>query len=211
MLRAAGYTPACTARPAGCRAGCRRTSLTCRFGWPTTTRTPDPDFDGCASIEEVQTKWGRYMASLGDKLCGWQFGRIGCGGKYGVGSANVDRDWIYFQPTEDKEEKPMEWTKIEGRQLRCTSGEKPACEVFEASVVDARVVGRLELDEACGVLAQGAEVTLAGMEGTWYQIEHEGAAGCTALRCRPLRGGGQACPRAGAYPGRSSRPTYRQR
>ena len=68
----------------------------------------DPDFDGCASIEEVHTKYGEYMANLGDKLCGWQFGRIGYGGKYGVGSANVDRDWIYFQPDEDeKEERPM--------------------------------------------------------------------------------------------------------
>lgn len=67
----------------------------------------DPDFDGCASIEEVHTKYGEYMASLGHKLCGWQFGRIGYGAKYGVGSANVDRDWIYFQPDDEKEELPM--------------------------------------------------------------------------------------------------------
>lgn len=187
MLRAAGYTPCLYCSASWLQGRVQADKLDMPVWLAYYYKDPhDPDFDGCASIEEVQTKWGRYMASLGDKLCGWQFGRIGCGGKYGVGSANVDRDWIYFQPTEDKEEKPMEWTKIEGRQLRCTSGEKPACEVFEASAVDARVVGRLELDEACGVLAQGAEVTLAGMEGTWYQIEHEGAAVyCLALpdRC----------------------------
>ena len=57
----------------------------------------DPDFDGCAAIENVDTAWGKYTCSLGRKLCGWQFGRIGYGAKYGVGSANVDRDWIYFQ------------------------------------------------------------------------------------------------------------------
>lgn len=67
----------------------------------------DPDFDGCAAIENVDTAWGKYTCSLGRKLCGWQFGRIGYGAKYGVGSANVDRDWIYFQPGEEEEGKPV--------------------------------------------------------------------------------------------------------
>lgn len=68
----------------------------------------DPDFDGCKPIEQVNTGYSRYMVALGDQLYGWQFGRIGFGGKYGVGSANVDRDWIYFQPDEDeKEELPV--------------------------------------------------------------------------------------------------------
>lgn len=68
----------------------------------------DPDFDSCKTLEQVGTGYSRYMRSLGDQLYGWQFGRIGYGGRYGVGSANVDRDWIYFQPDEDeKEERPM--------------------------------------------------------------------------------------------------------
>lgn len=66
----------------------------------------DPDFDGCAPLAALPGKWGDYLRGLGDKLCGWQFGRIGCGEKYGVGSANVDRDWICFQPGE-KEERPV--------------------------------------------------------------------------------------------------------
>lgn len=89
-------------------------------------------------------------------------------------------------PAKKKEDKPMEWTMIEGRQLRCTSGEKPACEVFEEPAVDAKVVGRMELDEACEVLAQGATVALAGMTGIWYQIALDGAeVYCLALpdRC----------------------------
>ncbi len=67
----------------------------------------DPDFDGCKALEQVNTGYSRYMLGLGDQLYGWQFGRIGYGAKYGVGSANVDKDWIYFQPDEEKEEKPM--------------------------------------------------------------------------------------------------------
>lgn len=89
-------------------------------------------------------------------------------------------------PATEKEDKPMEFIKVEGKQLRCTSGAKPACEVFDASTVGARVVGRLELGEVCEVLAKGAAVTLAGMTGTWYQIARDGAeVYCLALpdRC----------------------------
>lgn len=67
----------------------------------------DPDFDGCKALEQVNTGYSRYMLGLGDQLYGWQFGRIGYGAKYGVGSANVDRDWIYFQPGEEEEETPV--------------------------------------------------------------------------------------------------------
>lgn len=61
----------------------------------------DPDFDGCTPIQNVATTYGRWMNSLGNQLFGWQFGRIGFGSKYGVGSANVDKNFIY------KEDKPM--------------------------------------------------------------------------------------------------------
>lgn len=62
----------------------------------------DPDFDGCTPLESLPGKWGGYLRGLGQQLCAWQFGRIGCGEKYGVGSANVDRDWICFQPGEEE-------------------------------------------------------------------------------------------------------------
>ena len=107
-LRAAGYTPCVYCSASWAQSSIDMDALTCPVWLAYYYADPnDPDFDGCFSIEEVHTKWGAYMASLGDKLCGWQFGRIGYGGKYGVGSTNVDRDWIYFQPDEEKEEKPM--------------------------------------------------------------------------------------------------------
>lgn len=107
-LREAGYAPCvyCSASWAKSRLDVER--LDCPLWLAYYYADPDdPDFDGCASIEEVHTKYGEYMTSLGHKLCGWQFGRIGCGSRYGVGSANVDRDWIYFQPDEEKEELPV--------------------------------------------------------------------------------------------------------
>lgn len=65
----------------------------------------DPDFDGCKTIEELPGTWGNYVRNLGDQLCMWQFGRIGYGLKYGVGSANVDKDWLVYHP--EKEERPV--------------------------------------------------------------------------------------------------------
>ena len=101
-LRAAGYTPCIYCSASWAQSHILVDELTCPLWLAYYYADPnDPDFDGCASIQEVKTKWGTYMAGLGDKLCGWQFGRIGYGGKYGVGSANVDRDWIYFQPGEE--------------------------------------------------------------------------------------------------------------
>ena len=85
-----------------------------------------PDFDGCTSIEEVQTKWEPVHGQPGGQAVRLAVRADRPRQQYGVGSANVDRDWIYFQPNE-MEEKPMEWTKIEGKQLRCTSAQKPAC------------------------------------------------------------------------------------
>ena len=104
-LRDAGYTPCVYCSASWAQSRINMDALTCPVWLAYYYADPDdPDFDGCSSIEEVHTKWGAYMASLGDKLCGWQFGRIGYGGKYGVGSANVDRDWIYFQPNDNEEE-----------------------------------------------------------------------------------------------------------
>ena len=107
-LRQAGYAPCvyCSASWAKSRLDVER--LDCPLWLAYYYADPDdPDFDGCAALENLNTAWGEYTRSLGRKLCGWQFGRIGYGAKYGVGSANVDRDWIYFQPDDEKEELPM--------------------------------------------------------------------------------------------------------
>lgn len=124
----------------------------------------DPDFDGCKHIEQVNTTYGRYMVGLGDQLFGWQFGRIGYGTKYGVGSANVDKNFIY-----GKEENPMAFEPIKGKQLRCTSASNPKCETFSAPDVNASL-GVLELDEVYDIVAKGGTIELAGMVGTWYKI-----------------------------------------
>ena len=107
-LRQAGYAPCvyCSASWAKSRLDVER--LDCPLWLAYYYADPDdPDFDGCAALENLNTAWGEYTRSLGHKLCGWQFGRIGYGAKYGVGSANVDRDWIYFQPGQEEEEKPV--------------------------------------------------------------------------------------------------------
>lgn len=124
----------------------------------------DPDFDNCTPIEQVNTDYGRWMVSLGDQLWGWQFGRIGYGSKYGVGSANVDRDFIY-----SKEEKPMNFKPISGKVLVCTSAAKPTCETFSEPNVNASL-SKLELDQQCDIIAVGGNEVVGGMTGTWYKI-----------------------------------------
>lgn len=133
----------------------------------------DPDFEGCTPLEALPGKWGDYLRGLGDQLCAWQFGRIGYGAKYGVASANVDKDWLCRQP-ENKEEKPMEFTPITGKQLRCTSAESPKCETFSGPDINASL-GVLELGKTYPITAQGSTVEVAGLTGTWYKILVDGA------------------------------------
>lgn len=126
----------------------------------------DPDFDNCKPIEQVNTTYGRYMISLGSQLYGWQFGRIGYGSKYGVGSTNVDKNFIY------KEETKMAFTPISGKVLVCTSASNPTCETFSEPDVNASL-GKLELNEKCDIVAVGGNIDLAGMQGTWYKIKKD--------------------------------------
>lgn len=129
-------------------------------------------------------RYGNLLRELraANKLFGWQYGSTGWGRKYGAASANIDRNWVYKK----EEEKPMEWKKIEGKQLRCTSGAKPTCEMFSEPSVYSEVLGALALGETCEVLAEEDTVTLAGMTATWYKIAWEGSeVYCLALpdRC----------------------------
>ena len=107
-LRQAGYNPCVYCSASWAQTRIDTAALTCPVWAAFYYADPnDPDFDGCKPIEDVNSKYAEFMRSLGDKLCGWQFGRIGYGSKYGVGSANVDRDWLYFQPNEGEEERPV--------------------------------------------------------------------------------------------------------
>lgn len=107
-LRAEGYAPCVYCSASWAKSRLLTDQLDCPLWLAYYYADPhDPDFDGCAPLEDLNTAWGEYTRGLGRKLCGWQFGRIGYGAKYGVGSANVDRDWIYFQPSEKEEEIPV--------------------------------------------------------------------------------------------------------
>ena len=106
-MRAAGLHPCVYCSASWAQSHVLTGALTCPLWLAWYYADPnDPDFSGCAAPEQAGGKWGVYLTGLGDKLCGWQFGRIGCGSKYGVGSADVDRDWLYRQPGE-KEERPV--------------------------------------------------------------------------------------------------------
>lgn len=99
----------------------------------------DPDFDGCKTLEQVNSGYSRYMLSLGDQLYGWQFGRIGYGGKYGVGSANVDKDWIYFQPDEDEKEELPVFTSDTLKIGPVSTGDRAAIRTLAESLAVAAV------------------------------------------------------------------------
>ena len=102
-LRAAGYAPCVYCSASWAKSRLAVDQLDCPLWLAYYYADPnDPDFEGCAALENLNTAWGEYTRGLGRKLCGWQFGRTGYGAKYGAGSANVDRDWIYFQPEEEE-------------------------------------------------------------------------------------------------------------
>ena len=85
-------------------------------------------------------------------------------------AGRVDRNHLYRDfPNENKEDTIMEFTPLTGKQLRCTSADKPKCETFSAPDVNASL-GALELDRTYPVTARGGSVQVAGMTGTWYKI-----------------------------------------
>ena len=113
----------------------------------------------------------------------WQYSSANPLGLPGFG-AHLDCNICYVpypdegqgsQQPVSKEEGHMVFTRISGKRLRVTSGEKPACEIFSRPSVEAGA-GRLAAGSVHPLLAQGDTVSLAGMEGTWYTLEHEGAA-----------------------------------
>ncbi len=53
------------------------------------------DFDAVPDYSTMSGTYFSYMQSLGDQLCGWQYGSTGWGAAYGCGSANLDRNIFY--------------------------------------------------------------------------------------------------------------------
>ena len=146
----------------------------------------DPDFDKCRDLYQLTGRWGALLQDLHrqGKLMGWQYGRIGYGDRYGVASANVDRDWIYFQPGKD-ENMDMDFVKIEGKMLEVTKT-KPACQAFAAPTVQSDSWYNLPLGQY-PITAQGDTTQLAGMTGTWYKIDCPAAKDCVHVLALPDR------------------------
>lgn len=101
-------------------------------------------------------------------------------------SGRVDMNHLYrdFPGELEKEDKPMAFTPVTGKQLRCTSAANPKCETFSAPDINASL-GVLELDQVCEITAQGGTIDLAGMTGTWYKIIDDG----TEVYCLDLPDG----------------------
>lgn len=169
LLREAGYSPCIYCSASWVDSKINKDEISCPFWLAYYYADPnDPDFDKCADLNQLDTRWGKFMASLGDKLCAWQFGRIDYGYKYGVGSSNIDRNIIYYQP----EEKGMTFKKIKNKVLVVISAQKPACQAFKTPNINDQNYKNLPLGEF-DIVAIGDNVNIGGMAGTWVQIKDE--------------------------------------
>ncbi len=123
------------------------------------------------------SRYGNMMKAMkmANKLVAWQYGSTGCGPAYGMGSPNLDRNWMYLT-TDGMEDGSMEFVPLKNYQIRVTSATKPACEVFSAPHTDAPLAV-LELGKTYNVIGKGSNLTIGGMVGTWYSIEYNGGVG----------------------------------
>ena len=170
MIRAAGLTPMIYTGASWCLSYIDWAKVDSDFWvayYPSTAAASD--FTAYADGTFPGGQYGDLLRAMQatDKLWGWQYGSTGHGVKYGAGSVNIDRNWIY------KEDK-MDFEPITGKQLRCTSAENPKCETFSDADINASL-GALELDQVCQITAKGDTIKLAGMIGTWYKIIDKGA------------------------------------
>lgn len=103
MIRKAGFVPAvyCSVSWAMERLNVAQVEAPfwlARYYWD----PADGDFDQ-RNHDPAQLKAGAYtqlMVQLAqvNRLVGWQWGRIGNGSKYGVGSQDLDKNWFYLTP-----------------------------------------------------------------------------------------------------------------
>jgi Lyzozyme M1 (1,4-beta-N-acetylmuramidase) len=133
----------------------------------------DPDFNtggNDGTLPNVGTYAGFYK-TYAHKICAWQFGRIGYGYKYGAGSGNLDKNWLYFNPNEKEEENVEKETQnLSVKFLQVTAGH---CQYFEEANPNRTV------DEGWnkGYLQQGKSyiITQTGLNSihgyNWVQIQ----------------------------------------
>ena len=141
----------------------------------------DPDFNtggNDGTLPNIGTYAGFYK-TYAHKICAWQFGRIRYGEKYGAGSVNLDKNWLYFSPNkqgisnqknEEDETVEQETKDLSVKFLHVTAGH---CQYFEEANPNRTV------DEGWnkGYLQQGKSyiITQMGLNNihgyNWVQIQ----------------------------------------
>ena len=165
MIRAAGLTPMIYTGASWCLSYIDWRSIDCDF-WVAyyANSSKASDFVAYADGSFPSGQYGDLLRTMQaeDKLWGWQYGSTGHGVKYGAGSVNIDRNWIY------KEDK-MDFESINGKQLVVTSAEKPACQAFASHDVNDSNYINLELG-SYDIIAMGDSITIGGMTAPWVKI-----------------------------------------
>lgn len=183
MIRAAGLTPMIYTGASWCLSYIDWRSIDCDFWvayYPSSAAASD--FTAYADGTFPGGQYGDLLRAMqaADKLWGWQYGSTGHGIKYGAGSVNIDRNWQY------KEDKPMTFIPITGKQLVVTKSENPACQAFASADVNDPKYINLALG-TYEIIAMGDSITIGGMTAPWLKIIVDGETWyCLALsdRCR---------------------------
>ena len=136
----------------------------------------DPDFytngnDG--TLPSVGT-YASFYKAYKNKICAWQFGRIGYGAKYGAGSANLDKNWLYFSPDVQagQGEHHMQEKAAEVQQVKLLQVYGTGCQYFE----EANPSRTVDSGWNKGYLENGKSyiITQAGLNGihgyNWVQV-----------------------------------------
>lgn len=182
MIRAAGITPMIYTGASWCLSYIDWRSIDCDF-WVAyyANSSKASDFVAYADGTFPSGQYGDLLRAMQavDKLWGWQYGSTGHGVKYGAGSVNIDRNWMY------KEGNTMNFEPVTAKQLVVTSAEKPACQAFGSPDVNDSNYKNLALG-TYDIIAMGDSITIGGMSAPWVQLADSQTPYCLALadRCR---------------------------
>lgn len=183
MIRAAGLIPLIYTGASWCLSYIDWKAVDCDF-WVAyyANSSKTSDFVAYADGTFPSGQYGDLLRAMhaADKLWGWQYGSTGHGIKYGAGSVNIDRNWLY------KEDENMTFEPITGKRLVVTSSERPACQAFGSADVNDKNYKNLELGNY-DIIAMGGSITVGGMTAPWLKIIVYGETWyCLALsdRCR---------------------------
>ncbi|OUQ38520.1 hypothetical protein B5E65_15550 [Gemmiger sp. An120] len=181
MIRAAGLTPIIYTGASWCLSYIDWQAIDADFWvayYPSSAAASD--FAAYSDGSYPGGQYGDLLRALqaAGKLWGWQYGSTGHGIKYGAGSVNIDRNWIYKEV-----DKNMTFEPLTGKQLVVTSEKSPACQAFGSPDVNDSNYKNLALG-TYNIIAMGGSITIGGMTAPWVQL----ADGyyCLALsdRCR---------------------------